>query len=130
VTEGKKVGDIMSNFNQVILMGNLTREPNLNYTSNQTPVVEFGLAVNRTFKKQDGSTGEDVCFVDCKSYGAIAETINKYMKKGSPLFVVGRLHLETWEQDGQRHARLRVIVERFQFIGGAGNEKNNKKSRR
>ncbi len=107
----------MSNFNQVILMGNLTRDPNLSYTPGKTAVVEFGLAVNRKWKKQDGSQGEEVLFVECKVFGKRAEVIQKHFDKGSPIFVQGRLMLEQWQKDDKTHSRIRVIVENFEFVG-------------
>jgi len=106
----------MSNFNQVTLMGYLTRNPSLSYTPNQTAVVEFGLGVNRKWKKEDGSQGEEVLFVECQVYGKRAEVIAKHFEKGSPIFIQGRLKLEQWEKDGKKHSRIRVIVERFEFI--------------
>ena len=110
----------MSNYNLVILMGNLTRNPRLSYTPGQTAVIEFGLAVNRTWKKDDGSKGEEVLFVECQVYGKRAEVIAKHFEKGSPIFVQGRLKLEQWEKDGKKHSRMRVIVERFEFIKSLG----------
>ena len=107
----------MSNFNQVILMGNLTRDPQLSYTPNQTPVVEFGLAVNRKWTKEDGSQGEEVLFIECQCFGKRAEVISKHFEKGSPIFVQGRLKLEQWEKDDTKHTRIRVIVGNFEFIG-------------
>ena len=106
----------MSNFNQVTLMGNLTRNPQLSYTPNKTAVVEFGLGVNRKWKKEDGSLGEEVLFVDCKDYGKRAEVINKHFEKGSPIFVQGRLKLDQWHKDGKTHSRIRVLVEKFEFL--------------
>lgn len=111
----------MSNFNQVILMGNLTRDPKLSYTPNKTPVVDFGLAVNRKWKKQDGEQGEEVLFIECQVYGKRAEVISKHFEKGSPIFVQGRLKLEQWESEGKTHSRIRVIVENFEFIGKKAN---------
>ena len=107
----------MSNFNQVILMGNLTRDPTLSYTTNQTPVCEFGLAVNRKFKKSDETMGEEKLFIECQCFGKRAEVISKHFSKGNPIFVVGRLKLETWEKDDKTHSRIRVIVENFEFVG-------------
>ena len=107
----------MSNFNQVILLGNFTRDPQLSYTPNQVPVVEFGLAVNRKWKKQDGSQGEEVAFVECQCYGKRAEVIAKHFTKGNPIFVQGRLKQERWEKDGTKQSRIRIIVESFEFIG-------------
>jgi single-strand DNA-binding protein len=109
----------MANFNKVLLMGNLTRDPQLSYLPSQTAVVEFGLAMNRKYKGQDGSMKEDTCFVDCQAFGKTAETINKYCKKGNPLFVEGRLKFDSWTaQDGSKRSKHRVTVENFQFLGG------------
>ena len=114
----------MSSFNKVILLGNLTRDPQLSYLPSQTAVVEFGLAINRKFKKQDGSQGEEVCFVDCQMFGKRAEVINKYVKRGNQLFVEGRLKFDSWQgQDGQKRSKLRVMVENFEFIGGEKQER-------
>ncbi|MBL7152754.1 MAG: single-stranded DNA-binding protein [Phycisphaerae bacterium] len=113
----------MANYNKVMLMGNLTRDPQLSYTPNQTAVVHFGLAVNRKWKGQDGSQREETCFVDCTAFGRQAETINKYLSKGRPVFVEGRLTFDSWTgQDGTKRSRLKVTVENFQFLprGGDG----------
>ena len=112
----------MANYNKVMLMGNLTRDPQLSYTPNQTAVVDFGLAVNRKWKGQDGSQREETCFVDCTSFGRQAETINKYLSKGRPVFVEGRLTYDSWTaQDGTKRSKLKVTVENFQFLpGGPG----------
>ncbi len=108
----------MANYNKVILIGNLTREPQLSYLPNQTSVVEFCLAANRKYKKQDGSQGEEVCFVDCQMFGKRAEVVNKYFKKGDPIFVEGRLKFDQWNaQDGSKKSKLRVFVENFEFVG-------------
>ena len=111
----------MANLNKVFLMGNLTRDPQLSYLPSQTAVVEFGLAMNRTFRKQDGSQGQETCFVDCQMFGKRAEVINKYLKKGDPLFLEGRLKYDQWNaQDGSKRSKLRVFVENFEFLGGRG----------
>jgi single-strand DNA-binding protein len=111
----------MASLNKVLLMGNMTRDPQLSYLPSQTAVAEFGLAMTRKFKKQDGSQGEETCFVDCQMFGKRAEVINKYFKKGEPIFIEGRLKLDTWQgQDGSKRSRLRVFVENFEFIGGRG----------
>jgi single-strand DNA-binding protein len=111
----------MANLNKVMLMGNMTRDPQLSYLPSQTPVVEFGLAVSRRYKKQDGSQGEEVCFVDCQMFGKRAEVVNQYFKKGEPIFVEGRLKFDSWEKDGQKRSKLRVFVENFEFLGkGSG----------
>ena len=103
-------------------MGYMTRDPALSYLPSQTPVVDFGLAVNRTFKKSDGSQGEELCFMDCKLFGTRAEVVNKYFKKGSPIFVVGHLKFEQWEKGDVKHSKVRVIVEQFEFIGKKPND--------
>ncbi len=109
----------MASYNKVILLGNLTRDPQLSYTPNQTAVVDFGLATNRKWTSQDGSTRDETCFVDCRMFGRRAEVVNKYLKKGNPLFVEGRLTFSSWEaQDGSKKSKLRVTVENFEFIGG------------
>jgi len=111
----------MANFNKILLMGNLTRDPQLSYTPNQTPVVDFGLATNRRWTGQDGSKREETCFVDCRAFGRQAENINKYLNKGRLAFVEGRLTFDTWTaQDGTKRSRHRVTVENIQFMPGTG----------
>ncbi|MHC4754995.1 MAG: single-stranded DNA-binding protein [Planctomycetota bacterium] len=111
----------MANYNKVLLMGNLTRDPQLSYLPSQTAVVEFGLAVNRRWTGKDGDKRESTCFVDCQAFGRPAETLNKYVKRGNPLFVEGRLDFNTWTaQDGSKRSKHRVTVENFQFLGGSG----------
>lgn len=107
----------MANFNQWIGMGNLTRDPELSYTPGQTPVVNFGLAVNRKWTKKDETTGEEVLFIECRVWGKRAEVVSKHFKKGDPIFVVGHLKLETWEKDDQKFSRIRVIADNFEFVG-------------
>ncbi len=107
----------MAGFNKILLMGNLTRDPQLSYTPNQTAVVDFGLATNRRWTGQDGSQREETCFVDCRAFGRQAENINKYLTKGRPVFVEGRLTFDSWTaQDGTRRSKHRVTVERFHFL--------------
>lgn len=109
----------MANYNKVILIGNLTRDPQMSYLPSQTPVTEIGLAVNRKWKSKEGEQREETCFIDCRAYGRQAETLNQYMRKGRPILIEGRLQLDTWEgKDGQKRSRHRVIVENFQFLGG------------
>jgi single-strand DNA-binding protein len=111
----------MANYNKVLLIGNLTRDPQLSYTPNQTAVVDFGLAVNRKWTGQDGANREETCFVDCRAFGKQAETIQKYLTKGRPVFVEGRLTYDQWTaQDGAKRSKHRVTVEGFQFLGGPG----------
>ena len=111
----------MANYNKVILMGNLTRDPQLRYTPSQQPVCDFGLAINRKWKAADGQMKEEVCFVDCTAWGRTAENISKYVTKGRPLFVEGRLTYQTWEgKDGQKRSKHLVTVDTFQFIDSKG----------
>ena len=108
----------MPNLNKVMLMGNLTRDPEMRYLPNNTPVVNIGLAVNHQWKNQDGEQQEETTFVDCESFGRQAEVINQWMKKGRPLFVEGRLKLERWQdKDGNNRSKMKVVIERFQFLG-------------
>jgi single-strand DNA-binding protein len=111
----------MANFNKVILAGNLTRDPQLSYLPSNTPVCEFGMAINRKWKGQDGQMRDDTCFVDCRAYGRQAETFNQYMNKGKPVLVEGRLKFDQWEgKDGAKRSKLYVVVETFQFLGAPG----------
>lgn len=116
----------MPSFNKVVLMGHLTRDPQIKYLPSQTAIVEFGLAVNRKFKTGDGQMREDVLFVDCAAFGKTGEAINKYCTKGKPLFVEGRLKFDSWEdkQSGGNRSKLSVVVESFQFIGGRESSDN------
>lgn len=110
----------MANFNQVILMGNVTRDPQLRHLPSQTVVADFGLACNRRYRTAQGEDREEVVFVDCAAFGKQAEILKQYCQKGKPLFVQGRLKYDTWEdkQGGGKRSKLSVIVENFQFIGG------------
>ncbi len=109
----------MANYNKVILIGNLTRDPEMRYLPSQTPVVEIGLAVNRRWKGQDGQQREETCFIDCVSFGKQAEVLNQYMAKGRPIMIEGRLQLDTWEaKDGSKRVKHKVVIEQFQFLGG------------
>lgn len=109
----------MANFNKVILMGNLTRDPQLRYLPSNTAVCDFGLAVNRKWRGQDGEMKEETCFVDVDAFGRSAETIKQYMNKGKPILVEGRLRFHQWTtDDGQKRSKLSVVAESFQFVGG------------
>jgi len=109
----------MANYNRVILVGNLTRDPQLRYTPSQMAVCDFGIAINRKWKASDGQMKEEVCFVDCTAWGRQAETLQKFVTKGRPLFVEGRLTFRQWDgKDGKKHSKLEVTVEGFQFIDG------------
>ena len=109
----------MPNFNKVIMAGHLTRDPQLSTLPSNTQVCEFGLASSRKFKKQDGSSGEEVCFVDCRVFGNQAATFNQYMNKGKPVLIDGRLKYDSWEaKDGGKRSKLYIVVDSFQFLGG------------
>jgi single-strand DNA-binding protein len=109
----------MSSLNVVIMMGNMTRDPAVSYLPSQTPVCDFGLATTRKFKKADGTKGEETCFVDCQIFGKRAEVIGEYFKKGSPIFIQGRLRFESWvDKEGLKKTKLRILVENFEFCGG------------
>ena len=109
----------MANFNKVILMGNLTRDPQLRYLPSNAAVCDFGLAINRKYRGQDGEMKEETCFVEVDAFGKQAETICQYMNKGRAILVEGRLRYRQWTtEDGQRRSKLSVVAERFQFVGG------------
>jgi|SRR5882672_5342455 len=114
----------MANFNKVILAGNLTRDPELRYTPKGMAIAKFGLAINRTWKNETGEAKEEVTFVDIDAFGKQAETLAKYMKKGRPLLMEGRLRLDQWDdkQTGQKRSRLGVVLENFQFMDSGRND--------
>jgi single-strand DNA-binding protein len=111
----------MANYNKVILVGNLTRDPEVRYTPKGVAIAKFGLAINRVWR--DANTGEqkeEVTFVDIEAFGKQAENLGKYVRKGSPLMIEGRLKFDTWEdkQTNQKRSRLVVVLEYSQFLGG------------
>jgi single-strand DNA-binding protein len=108
----------MPSFNKVILMGNLTRDPELRYTPKGMAIAKIGLAVNRRWKSESGEMKEEVTFVDVDAFGKTAETIAQYLKKGRPLLMEGRLKLDTWEdkQTNQKKSKLAVVLETFTFV--------------
>ncbi len=119
----------MANYNKILLMGNLTRDPQLSYTPNQTAVVDFGLATNRRWTAQDGNQREETCFIDCRAFGRQAENMNKFLSKGRLVFIEGRLTFDTWTaQDGTKRSRHRVTVENCQFLPGTGSAGGNQQS--
>lgn len=109
----------MANFNKVLLMGNLTRDPEVRYTPKGTAIATLGLAVNRVWSTESGEKKEEVTFVDVDVWGKQAETIGQYMAKGRPIFIEGRLKLDQWDdkESGQKRSKLKVVCESFQFIG-------------
>jgi single-strand DNA-binding protein len=113
----------MPNLNKVMLMGNLTRDPELRYLPSNMAVVNIGLAINRRWKNQQGESQEDTTFVDCEAFGRTAEVINQYLKKGRPIYIEGRLKLDQWQdRDGNNRSRMKVVVESFEFIDSRGGD--------
>lgn len=115
----------MASFNQVILVGNLTRDPETRVTPKGTAICQFGIAVNRQFKDDSGQNRDETTFIDIEAWGRQAELIAKYLIKGSPAMIQGRLKLDQWEdkQSGQKRSKLKVVLENVQFLGsprGAG----------
>lgn len=119
----------MASFNKVVLMGNMTRDPEIKYTPNGTAVCEIGLAVNDRRKGSDGQYIDETTFVDVTCWGRTAEIVNEYLAKGSPVLIEGRLKLDQWEKDGQKRSKLRVVCENLRMIssrgggGGGGNSR-------
>lgn len=112
----------MANYNRIILAGNLTRDPELSYTPNNTAVCKFGLAVNRTWtNRETNEKREETMFVDCTAWTRRAEIINQYCRKGNPILIEGRLAFDTWTTpEGQKRSKHYVVVENSQFLGGPG----------
>src|ERR1700681_3809490 len=112
----------MANLNRVLLIGNLTRDPEVRYTPKGTAVVEIGLAINRIYSGEDGEKKEETTFVDVTLWARQAEVAGQYLKKGRPVFIEGRLQLDTWDdkQSGQKRSKLRVIGENMQMLGSRG----------
>ena len=114
----------MASYNKVILMGNLTRDPELKFLQSGTPVVNFAVATSESWTdKQTGEKREEVCFVDLEALGRQAEVISEYFSRGKPILVEGRLKFDQWEtEDGQKRSKHRVKVDRFSFVGGRQDE--------
>ncbi len=108
----------MANLNKVMLIGNLTRDPEIRYTPKGTAVAEFGLAINRTWTNEGGQKQEEVTFIDITLWSRIAELAQKHLTKGSSVYIEGRLHLESWDDKttGQKRSKLKVVGESLQFI--------------
>ncbi len=104
-------------FNRVFLMGNLTRDVELRHTPSNQAVARIGIAVNRRYTTAEGEKREEVTFVDCDAWGKTAETMSKYLTKGRPVFIEGRLKLDQWQdKEGNKQSKLKVVVENFQFV--------------
>lgn len=111
----------MASYNRIVLVGNLTRDPQLSYTPNNTAVCKFGIATNRSWRDREGNTREETCFVDCTLFGKGGEVFNQYMSKGQMALVEGRLSLNQWTTpEGDKRSKHEVIVENFTFLGGRG----------
>ncbi len=108
----------MSSYNKVILLGNATRAPELRHTPGGQAICKFSLAVNRNYAGPNGEKKTETTFVDVDAFGKPAETLGKYLTKGKPLLVEGRLKLDTWEKNGEKRSRLGVVLEGFQFMDG------------
>jgi single-strand DNA-binding protein len=112
----------MASFNKVVLVGNLTRDPELRYTPKGTAIAKIGLAVNRVWTNEAGEKKEEVTFVDVDVFGRTAENVGQYMRKGRPILIEGRLKLDQWDdkQTGQKKSKLGVVAETVQFLGSPG----------
>ncbi len=110
----------MPNLNKVMLIGNVTRDPEVRFTPKGTAVAEVGLAINRVFTPEGGEKREETTFVDVTFWGRQAEIVGEYAKKGKPIYVEGRLQLDTWDDktSGQKRSKLRVVGEQLQLLGG------------
>ena len=107
-------------FNKVIIVGNLTRDVELKYLPSGSAVAKIGLASNRKYKKQDGSTAEETCFIDANLFGRTAEVANQYLKKGSQILIEGRLNFESWnDANGQKRSKHTITAESMQMLGRA-----------
>ncbi len=114
----------MANFNKVLLIGNLTKDPELRYTPQGTAVVNLRLAVNRRFRDRNQELKEEVCFITAVAWDKQAETCNQYLHKGSPVFIEGRLQSRSWEDNaGQKRNTIEVRAERIQFLSSAGGQR-------
>lgn len=119
----------MASFNKVILMGNLTRNPETRVTAGGLTIAKLGLAVSRVYSTKDGERKEETTFVDVDCFGKQAETIAKYCRKGKPIMIEGRLKLDQWEaQDGAKRSKLGVVLETFQFIPDGRREDQSNRS--
>ena len=120
----------MASLNKVLLIGNLTRGPDVRMMSNGRPVCNFGLALNRNYKDSEGNRKEEVTFVDVECFGPSAEAVAKFFTKGRSIFVEGRLKLDQWEsKEGEKRSAIRVVLDNFEFVDskqdGASNQSRN-----
>jgi len=119
----------MASYNRIILMGNLTRDPEYKTLSSGQNVCRLGLASNRSFKnRQTGTVAQEVCFIDVDVWGAQAETCQQYLTKGRPVLIEGRLKLDSWEQDGQKRSKHSIVADRVTFLQGSDEAGNHDSS--
>lgn len=109
----------MAAYNKVLLLGNLTRDPEIRTTPSGLAIAKIGLAVNRSYRTQEGEQKEEVTYVDCDAFGKTAETMARYLSKGRPVFIEGRLRLDQWQDknSGENRSKLSVVIDNFQFLG-------------
>jgi len=123
----------MANLNTVLLIGNLTKDPEVRYTPSGKAVGDLRLAVNRRYRTSDGEDRDETCYIDIVVWGRQAETCGEYLRKGSAILTEGRLQYDEWERDGQKHSRIRVVAHRVQFLGSprrsGGGESDDESSR-
>ena len=114
----------MASFNKVILMGNLTRDPEVRYTTSGMAIANFGIAINRRRRDQDGNQKEEVTFIEISAFDKQAEVIEKYLHKGRSILLEGRLKFDQWDDKntGQKRSKLSVVLDRFEFVGGGQDE--------
>ena len=113
----------MPNYNKVLLMGNLTRDPELKRTSSDMAVAQLSIAVNRQYKDKSGEQVKETTFVDCEAWGRTAEVMSQYLSKGKPVFVEGRLKLDQWQdKDGNNRSKLKMVIEKFEFVDSKGSQ--------
>lgn len=115
----------MPSLNKILLMGNITRDPELKFTPKGTAVCQFGLAVNSSYKSGDGEKREEVTFFDIEAWGKVAELIAEHCKKGKPIYIEARAKTETWDdkQTGQKRSKMKFVLEQFQFLGGKDDDR-------
>ena len=114
----------MANVNKVILIGNLTRDPEIRHTPKGTAVGDIALAINRVYTSETGEKREETTYVDVTLWGRTAEIAQQYLKKGRPAYIEGRLQMDTWEDKatGQKRSKLKVVAEALQLLGGRGED--------
>jgi len=117
----------MPSYNKVIIMGNVTRDPDLKRLDSGTSVCDIGVAINESWKDKEGNPREQTTFVDVVAWARQAETCAEYLRKGSPVLIDGRLQLDEWEKDGEKRSKMRVRADRVQFLGGKSSDNGHAK---